>query len=208
MKQKFLALILFSSIFANAQKLDENLFKNSPNEYKPRTWMHAMSGNMSKEGLTKDLKAIQKVGIGGFLLFNVTQAIPKGKIKYNSKEHHQMLSHAALECERLGLSFGVHNCDGWTSSGSPWNTTPENAMKMLIWREVMVEGSIKRTFALPKPNTQLNYYKDVAIVSYLALATEIEDNSQKKAIFTTSKEIFDILLQISSKHSQNEYLYS
>ena len=45
---------------------------------------------MSKAGLTKDLEAIEKVGIGGILLFNVTQGIPNGPIKYNSPEHHDM----------------------------------------------------------------------------------------------------------------------
>jgi len=52
-------------------------FLNPPNSSKPRTWFHAMSGNMSKAGITKDLESIKSVGIGGVLLFNVTQGIPR-----------------------------------------------------------------------------------------------------------------------------------
>jgi hypothetical protein len=37
--------------------LEQN-FNNPPAEFKPRTWFHAMSGNMSKPGLTKDLEVI------------------------------------------------------------------------------------------------------------------------------------------------------
>ena len=47
--------------------LSEDLFRNPPESAKPRTWMHAMSGNITAEGLTKDLESIQQVGIGGVL---------------------------------------------------------------------------------------------------------------------------------------------
>jgi alpha-L-rhamnosidase/F5/8 type C domain len=190
-------IILSCASLVGAQSISEVLFANPPKEAKPKTWMHAMSGNMSKEGLTKDLEAIQKVGIGGVLLFNVTHAIPKGKIKYNSEEHHQMLTHAAQECERLGLSFGVHNCDGWTSSGGPW-ITPENAMKMLVWRETIVEGGKKTTLTLPKPTARMDFYKDVAVVAYPSLAAELEDAAQKP-IITSSDKNFDAKLASDGK---------
>ena len=106
----------------NTKNTDDSLetnFKNPPADCKPKTWMHAMSSNMSKEGMTKDLESMEKVGIGGLLLFNIAQGIPNGPVKYNSDEHHEIIKHAAAESERLGLSFGVHNCDGWTSSGGP-----------------------------------------------------------------------------------------
>jgi hypothetical protein len=131
-KIEFLVLMLFVAVSSYAQQqetiISEDLFKNPPAENRPRTWMHAMSGNMSKVGLTKDLEAIADVGIGGIILFNVTHYVPKGKVIFNSADHIEKTKHAAAECERLGLSFGVHNCDGWTSSGGP-RVKPEHAMK-------------------------------------------------------------------------------
>lgn len=38
-----------------SSSLEDN-FINPPQHAKPRTWMHAMSGNMTKEGLSKDLE--------------------------------------------------------------------------------------------------------------------------------------------------------
>jgi len=110
-------------------------FLNPPNSSKPRTWFHSMSGNMSKAGITKDLESIKSVGIGGVLLFNVTQGIPIGPVKFNSDEHIELIRHMAAEAERLDLSFGVHNCDGWTSSGGPW-ITPENSMKKVVFLNI------------------------------------------------------------------------
>ena len=37
----------------------ESGFVNPPAASKPRTWFHAMSGNMTKAGLTKDLEAVE-----------------------------------------------------------------------------------------------------------------------------------------------------
>ncbi|WP_200979981.1 glycosyl hydrolase [Echinicola sp. 20G] len=171
-----------SASFAQFNEVDhlEKNFKNPPASVKPRTWMHAMDGNMSKAGLTKDLEAMERVGIGGILLFNIDQKIPDGLIKYNSPEHHDMLKHAAAECERLGLSFGVHNCDGWSSSGGPW-ITPEQSMKMVAWSELQTTGG-DISIELPQPTMREDYYRDVAVVAYPALPSEMDDAQNKPEI--------------------------
>lgn len=169
----------------------ENNFINPPAAAKPRTWMHAMSGNMTKEGLTKDLESMAEVGIGGLLLFNVTQGIPNGKIIYNSPEHHKMIQHTAKEAERLGLSFGVHNCDGWSSSGGPW-VTPEESMKMVVWSETIVNGG-NLNILLEEPTKREGFYQDIAVLAYPALTSEINDNKNQPNI-TASDTNLDISL--------------
>lgn len=170
-----------------ANPLSEEMFANPPSEYKPRTWMHAMSGNMSKEGMTKDLEAISEVGIGGVLLFNIAQGIPYGNIKYNSPEHHAIIRHAASECERLGLTFGVHNCAGWSSSGGPW-IKPEDSMKFLVSREVVVDGG-DIDLNLPQPTMRHDFYKDVAVLAYPALQSDNTDFNLKPVITSSDKSL-------------------
>ena len=154
-------------------------FLNPPPKAKPRTWFHAMSANMSRQGITKDLESMAEVGIGGLLLFNVTQGIPLGKIKYDSDEHHELIAHAAAESERLGLEFGVHNCDGWTSSGGPW-VSPAQSMKMLVHSEVTVCCEQQPT--LTQPTTREGYYQDIAVLAYPALPGEIDDRDLRPVI--------------------------
>jgi hypothetical protein len=48
------SFLICSHLNTQEQSLEKN-FKNPPESSKPKTWMHAMSSNMSKEGLTKDL---------------------------------------------------------------------------------------------------------------------------------------------------------
>lgn len=158
-------LTLLSSCSKPTKTSDlEKNFINPPTSAKPRTWMHAMDGNMSKEGLTKDLESIAEVGIGGVLLFNVSYSIPSGNILYNSDEHIEMLKHAAKESERLGLDFGVHNCDGWSASGVPW-ITPGKSMKMIVYNHIVADGGAKVEVQLPQPSIRKNDYKDIAVLA-------------------------------------------
>lgn len=172
-------------------------FQNPPQESKPRTWYHVNSGNMSKVGFTKDLKAIKEAGIGGVLVFNVSMGLPDGDVKYNSQEHRDILTHAAKECEKLGLSFGVHNCDGWTSSGGPW-VTPENAMKVVVHSEQIVQGGKQINLQLAQPPTRHNFYKDIAVVAYPSLETELAD-SKVQPIITSSDTRFNSKLAIDNQ---------
>jgi len=176
---------------AVVDKLADN-FKHPPASARPRTWMHAMSGNMSKAGMTQDLEAMADAGIGGIILFNVTHGIPKGKVIFNSPEHIDITAHAAAECERLGLSFGLHNCDGWTSSGGPWNT-PENSMKQVVHSETIVQGGGQVSVQLPTPTARYKFYRDIAVLAYPALASELDDAACKPMV-TSSDPDFDIAL--------------
>ena len=203
MKIRILLIIGFLSILASCKnqsserkseetKTLEEGFKNPPLASKPRTWYHINSGNASKEGFTKDLKAIKEAGIGGVLVFNVSMGLPEGDVKYNSQEHRDILAHGAKECEKLGLSFGVHNCDGWTSSGGPW-VTPENAMKVVVNSQVIVKGGKEVNIKLPQPPTRHHYYKDIAVVAYPTLESELVDDRVNPRI-TSSDKTFNVAL--------------
>ena len=52
----FLISVLFS-ISAVGDTLSSDAFMQPNNDYLPKTWMHAMNGNLSKEGFSEDFKA-------------------------------------------------------------------------------------------------------------------------------------------------------
>ncbi|MGB5942931.1 MAG: glycosyl hydrolase [Leeuwenhoekiella sp.] len=176
----------------------ESGFMDPATEYRPRTWMHAMSGNMSKVGMTKDLEAIAAAGQGGILLFNVANGIPYGEVAYNSEEHQDILKHTAQECERLNLSFGVHNCNGWSSSGGPW-VKPEQSMKMVVYSDTLISGGKELNVNLPQPTIMEGFYKDIAVVAYPALDSEIID-AHASAKITTSDSTFNVDLATDGKN--------
>jgi hypothetical protein len=146
-------------------------FRNPPASARPHTWWHWMNGNVTKEGITLDLEAMQEAGIGGFQNFDAGTGIPEGPVKYLSPEWLELKKHAITEAERLGLEFTMHNCPGWSSSGGPW-ITPERAMHQLSWSEKSVKGGKKIKTTLPKPFTNLGYYQDIAVLAFPSLQGE------------------------------------
>jgi len=150
--------------------LEEN-FISPPDSAKPYTMWFWMNGNVTKEGITLDLEAMQSAGIGGIFNFDVGTDIPKGPVEYLSEEWLQLKKHALQEADRLGLEFVMHNCPGWSSSGGPW-ITPELAMQQLTWSEVYVAGSKQINITLPRPISRLDYYKDIVVLAFPSLAGE------------------------------------
>ncbi len=189
---QLVSFLFLLGALARGQSLEET-FKTPPSSSKPKTWMHVMSGNMSEEGLTKDVKAIHDAGIGGIMLFNIANAIPYGEVGFDSPEHHRLMRHLAAQCEKYGLSFGIHNCDGWTSSGGPW-IKPEDSMKTVVWSETVTDGGTNVDLPLSKPTVREGFYRDIAVIAYPALQSEIADADARPVITSSEKNMNPALL--------------
>jgi hypothetical protein len=179
------ALLLAAAFAAPVMAQDtlEASFRRPPAEARPHTWWHWMNGNVSRAGITADLEAMKRVGLGGAQIFNVSEGIPLGPVAYNSDQWRELVRFAASEAKRLGLELCIHNCAGWSSSGGPW-VTPERAMQRLTIGETRVAGGA-RASKLAQPETNGGYYRDVAV---LAFPTPRDDtfrieNVRAKALF-------------------------
>jgi hypothetical protein len=177
-------LILQGSAFA---QISPDKFKNPPDSAKPRTWMHMMNQNLSKEGLEKDLQSLSDAGLGGALIFSVSLDIPKGPVEFNSPEFRSIIQHGVKKADELGLEMGVHNCDGWTSSGGPW-ITPEDSMKQVVFSETIANGGEDMDIALEKPRSMYGFYRDIGVVAVPATAKEKAALGNRPTLSASSSE--------------------
>lgn len=126
----------------NAQRMEE-AFRNPPAEAQPRVWWHWMNGNITLDGIAKDLAWMKAVGIGGVQAFdaslNTPQVVDK-RLVYMTREWKDAFRFAAEEAERLGLEMAVASSPGWSHSGGPW-VPPSDAMKKLVWSETVLPGA-------------------------------------------------------------------
>ena len=184
-----LLLLLCAGVALRAADELAEQFQHPPAPAKTHVWWHWMNGNISKAGITADLEAMARVGVGGAQIFNAECGIPAGPVKFMTPAWHEMVAHAAREADRLGLELGIHNCAGWTSSGGPW-VTPELAMQDVVSSEVRVQGPAHFVEALPQPATRIHYYRDIAV---LAFPTPLEGPlmSERKPKVTASVANFD-----------------
>lgn len=162
-------------------------FVTPPDEAKPRTWWHWVSGNISKEGITLDLEAMKRVGIAEAQIFNVDQG-PAGNVRTLSPEWNKLTTWAIQEADRLGIELAFQNCPGWSTSGGPW-VTPEQSMQHVYWSTATVTGGSDVNVALPLPKDKTkDGYKDIAV---LAFPTPRGDASEAAPTVTGSDGVQD-----------------
>lgn len=169
-------------VAATAGDLEEG-FANPPDTARPQTYWFVMDGNLNREGITADMEAIKRVGMGGVLFMEVDVGIPKGPVKFMSPPWRELFKHANAEAARLGLEITMPASPGWTGSGGPW-VTPEQSMQKLVLSETAVAGPKKFDAMLARPPVVANYYRDVAVYAFPTPPQDyrIED-IQEKALY-------------------------
>lgn len=172
-RTRALAVWLAAAALALAQSpadLERN-FLRPPDSARPRTFWQWMNGNVSREGITLDLEAMKRVGIGGATIFDGGTYLPKGPVDYLSPEWRALMRHAIREGARLGIEIGMHNAPGWSSSGGPW-ITPARSMQQLVWTETTLSGPDAREVVLEHPPANLGYYRDAMVLAFPAAPGE------------------------------------
>ena len=190
-----------------AQSLSVEDFNSPPSNYLPKTWMHAMNGNLSKPGFTEDFKAMKDAGIGGAIFFHVHRRnwpySSRGPVRFGSDAFYDHLVHAAAEADKNGIEFGIHNSDGWTSSGGPW-VTPEMSMKRITWSELAVKGG--QTVLPPQPGYAEGLYHDVAVIALPANQYN-QSNAFANAKFSSSNPKLNANV-LADKDWDTEFLFT
>ncbi len=166
MKRMILAAFVVAS-FANAAFAAEDLaqgFARPPQSARPWVYWFPLSGNLSKEGITADLEALQRVGIGGVLYMEVDQGAPTGPADFAGPLWRELFQHACKEAHRLGLQINMNNDAGWCGSGGPW-ITPELSMQRVVWSETVVQGPKSFDGVLARPKAVRDFYQDIAVLA-------------------------------------------
>jgi hypothetical protein len=159
-------------------------FAQPPATVRPRTFWFWMNGNVTRDGITRDLEAMQRVGVGGVMIFDGSTYLPAGPAAYLGDEWRSLMTHAIREGNRLGIDVGMHNAPGWSSTGGPW-ITPDRAMQQLVSTETTVTGGRRLELTLPRPQTNLGFYRDACVIAFPALPAETTPLEEAFARVTT-----------------------
>lgn len=184
MKTKALLVLLLSLGVGLSRAADlAKPFAHPPASARPWVYWFWNNGNITKAGITADLEAMQRVGIGGVIIMDVVErfAPPPGPADYMNAEWQELFCFAVAEAHRLGLEINLTNGPGWCGSSGPW-ITPELSMQMLVVTNVAVTGPLRFATVLPRPamgsvrphdgfNSTVkydDYYRDIAVLAYPA----------------------------------------
>lgn len=185
----------------------ENAFNNPSQSSRPRVWWHWMNGNISKDGICKDLNWMNRSGIVGFHIFDAglsTPQVVEHRIEYMTPEWKDAFRYALDVADSLGMEVTIASSPGWSETGGPW-VLPDDAMKKLVWRQLDVKGTRNRKeqsihlpegFKLAGPfqdddhfsweeDLRPEYYKDIAVLAVRLPENDI-DFEELNPVITTS----------------------
>lgn len=204
----FSLMLACSSGYAqdNSNVLLKKGFTTPPNEAKPRVWWHWMNGNISKDGIAKDLLWMNRIGIGGFMNFDAALATPQiveKRLTYMTPQWKDAFSYTTKLADSLKLEMAIAGSPGWSESGGPW-VAAKDGMKKLVWNEIRIKGGKKFTGVLPKAPTKtgpfqnipfletmpigeavgepVDYYEDISLMAYKLPDAEINLSDLKPKI--------------------------
>ncbi len=140
-------------------------FEHPSASARPWVYWFWINGNITSNGITADLEAMQQAGIGGVLIMEVDQGAPKGTVAFGSPEWRRLFQHVCREAHRLGLQVRMNNDAGWCGSGGPW-VTPELSMQKVVWTESRAQGPATFDQVLPRPEAVQGFYKDIEVLAF------------------------------------------
>jgi hypothetical protein len=179
----------------------EQAFQSPPADARPWVYWMFMDGNLSREGMTADLEAMQRAGIGGAIIMEVDLGIPRGPVRFMSQPWQAHIRHAIQEADRLGLQIALSAGPGWCGTGGPW-VKPEQSMQHLVASETKIAGPKRYDATLPRPQPRVpffgeatltpalhklwqDFYRDVAVLAFPTPAGDyrIPDVAEKALYF-------------------------
>jgi hypothetical protein len=164
----------------------ETGFVHIPDSVQTSIYWYWLSGNISKEGVVKDLEAMKKVGINRAFIGNIgLDNVPYGKVKMFSDEWWDILHTTLKTATRLNIQIGIFNAPGWSQSGGPW-IKPQQSMRYLTSSEVSVKGPVSYHRKLVKPDAD---FQDVKVLAYPVSQDYDSDISTLKPSFSSTPVI-------------------
>lgn len=183
-----ITVCLMSSFTVQGDEALVEGFQSPPQSARPRVWWHWMNGNISKEGIRKDLEWMKRVGIGGMQNFDGSQDTPQvvnKRLVYMTPEWRDAFRYAVELAGKLQLEFGIASSPGWSETGGPW-VEPQDGMKKLVWSSTRVMGPSRFNGKLSQPPSVagpfqdmprddglsqkeaqlLDFYRDIAVLAY------------------------------------------
>lgn len=170
----FVSLATMNCALLAQQPKSENLadavyaFTHIQDSTRTKVWWFHGETETTKEGITADLEAFKRVGVGGVVYYDQSHGEATKALPAFSLEWWKMLRFSVEEAKRLAITFEVHISNGYVAGG-PW-INYENSMKRLTATERIVRGGKPFAGKLEAPSNQYPFYKDVAVLAFPARA--------------------------------------
>lgn len=171
--KKFFSMLACALLLASCTETGVNYsqlkseFMTPPPSVQTAVYWYWIEGNISKEGVVKDLEAMKKAGINRAFIANIGgtgTGDPNSlyKVEFMSDEWWD-ITHAALKrASELDIEIGMFNSPGWSQSGGPW-ISDRQTMRYLTFSQAVVKGPGKVSVKMNQPTKS---FEDVKVLAF------------------------------------------
>ena len=182
-----------------------------------------MNGNITRDGIRKDIEWMNRVGIVGFHIFDAgfdTPQIVEKRLPYMTPEWKDVFNYALDLADSLDMEVSITSSPGWSVTGGPW-VSREDAMKKLVWSDTVVQGGNRLRLGLPQPPRvcgpyqdmcrypkdahRYDFYRDVAVVA-LRVAPEDLSMEEMGARVSWSGDRRQVLVELDRPYTIKSYM--
>lgn len=169
-----MSLLSSPSLLADNQQTTDiehlrKIFVSPADSVQTSVYWYWLSGNVTVDGVQKDLEAMKRAGINRAFIGNIGLGdlhTPFKTIELFTPEWWEVMHAALKKASELDIEIGIFNCPGWSQAGGPW-IAPSQAMRYLTASVTDIEGGAGKPVILPRPEGD---FQDVRVIAYPATA--------------------------------------
>ena len=139
-----------------------NEFAAVPDASRTKLWWWHGDAPTTREGITADLEAFKRAGIGGVIYYDQIHGDGRDALDAFSPGWWEMFKFSATEARRIGLTFDITVSNGFVAGG-PW-ITPEYAMKRVAAADTVLAGGA--VYDGPVPMQRGTAVEDIATLAF------------------------------------------
>ncbi|MGD0739008.1 MAG: glycosyl hydrolase [Terracidiphilus sp.] len=167
---------LFATVYGQTRIQQDALhagFAKPPAAAKVRCYWWWLNGNTTAETITRDLEGMKSHGYGGAILVDADGSGEQGNLEtrvgpaIGSPQWMALYVHALAVAQKLGLEISLNVTSRLDVGiiGGP-TVTPEDAMKVMAWSRLTVEGGGTKKVLLAAPAARNGFYRPIAVLAY------------------------------------------
>ena len=166
-----------TQVLADNLNTMEQKFRETPQDQPIAVYWYWIAGNISEEGVVKDLHAMKKAGINRVQIGMIGegQGTPVGPVRLFSDEWWKILHTMFRTATELDIEVGLFNCPGWSQSGGPW-VKPSQSMRYLKTVNDTIQGPVKFSAKLPALGKD---GQDVKVLAYPLTEPQVQFVTQQ-----------------------------
>src|SRR6185437_117848 len=127
-------------------------------------------GNITVEGIERDLQWMKRIGIGGLQNFDGALDTPQTvgqRLVYMTPPWQEAFRYAVKRAEALGLELAIASSPGWSETGGPW-VKPQDGMKKLVWSKTAVRGGCSLSRKLSSPPQVSGPFQNLPVIDVIS----------------------------------------